>query len=342
MIQVDVLIPMYNAEKTINESVLSVLNQTIKANIIICDDASTDNSLFLVKQLSETYDNISIVENVENLGYLKTFNKLLTCSSSDFIAFLDADDYYLPEKLEKQLAFLHDNTSIDVVGCNYTRVDNNNKYTLTPSNLPLEHSKIFSSLINGDDVICGSSLMVRREVISNIGGYREFFEGKVGEDIDWFTRIIQRHRVANVSYTGYSYRMSLLSLTRKVSYNVRDIHVHDFINFLFRYRVENNVYLDCIDNNQVAIIDDFFEAYELLYEKTPCLLYTKTAFNHALNGDYSDMLKDITRCFSSNFKPLLVFKSLILVTIVCIFPQGMLLKLKEAAKIKNITRNLLK
>ncbi|HDY7887003.1 TPA: glycosyltransferase family 2 protein [Vibrio vulnificus] len=344
MKMIDVLIPMYNSEDTIRECVLSVIQQTIKSevNIIICNDASNDDSLSIVCTMMEKYPNIRLLENEYNLGYLSTFNRLLEESSSEYVAFLDADDLYFPKKLENQFDFLESNMNIDVVGCNYVRSDNKKNYISKPSNLPTEHATILASFINGDDVICGSSLMIRRNVIDSVGGYRTYFKGKVGEDIDWFGRIIQKHIVANIPYPGYVYRMSLSSLTRKVSYEVEELHVHQLINYLFRKRINNNTLYDDVDHNDNIALSEFFSKFESEYNNKPALLYSKCAFNHAVNKNYKQCYRDFILCFSGKRDYFLIVKTAFLLFMVISLPHHFLLKIKDSLNLKHIARKFLK
>ncbi|MDW2318787.1 glycosyltransferase family 2 protein [Vibrio sp. 1159] len=341
MSEIDVLIPMYNAKSTIEDCINSVLKQTVEANIIICDDASKDESFNIVARLAEAHKNITIIKNEENLGYLKTFNKLLDKSSAEFVAFLDADDMYETEKLKRQLDFLNENPCTDAVGCNFKRIDEESNYCSVSSNLPLHHDEIFANLFNGNDVICGSSIMIRKGIISSVGGYREYFKGKVGEDIDWFSRIIQKHKVANIEYSGYIYRMSLSSLTRIVKYDVESIHIHDFIVELFRGRVARNKYEDIVDNNNFEQIELFFKRYKDIYNSYPCKLYSKTAVNHAINANYIQCIRDLRLCFQGKVNLLILIKTIIFVTIIRIFPNGFLMNLKERFGLNNLAKRFL-
>ncbi len=101
---VSVLIPTYNCSKYIDEAIKSVLNQTFQDfEIIVVDDGSTDNTKDIVKK----YDRVKYIYQ-EHKGIPATRNRLLDEAKGDFIAFLDSDDFYTQDKLEKQLNYLND------------------------------------------------------------------------------------------------------------------------------------------------------------------------------------------------------------------------------------------
>ncbi|MEA1956217.1 MAG: glycosyltransferase family 2 protein [Campylobacterota bacterium] len=105
---ISVVIPLYNARKYILETVESVLNQTYEnLEIIIVDDCSTDDSIEIVKKIQKQDKRVKLVESETNFGGpARPRNIGIENSNGEYIAFLDADDVWLPEKLEKQLNFL--------------------------------------------------------------------------------------------------------------------------------------------------------------------------------------------------------------------------------------------
>ena len=109
--KVSVITPMYNCEKFISETIESVLNQTYTNwEMIIIDDCSTDKSKQIVKQYIERDKRIRLIALNENSGAAVARNKGIEVSSGRFIAFLDGDDLWEPNKLEKQIQF----TGIDL------------------------------------------------------------------------------------------------------------------------------------------------------------------------------------------------------------------------------------
>jgi len=91
----------YNGEKYIREQLDSILAQTEKDfEIVICDDASTDSTLLVLKEYEKKDNRFHIYENEKNLGYRENFNKAVSLCKGDFIAFSDQDDIWLPHHLQ--------------------------------------------------------------------------------------------------------------------------------------------------------------------------------------------------------------------------------------------------
>lgn len=105
---VSVIMPSYNTAKFIKETVESVLSQTYQNfEIIIVDDCSTDNTDEVVAGIED--ERIKYIKNEKNSGAAISRNRALREAKGKWIAFLDSDDVWLPEKLEKQIAFMKEN-----------------------------------------------------------------------------------------------------------------------------------------------------------------------------------------------------------------------------------------
>lgn len=121
--RVSIVIPVFNSEKYIEAAITSVLQQTEKnIELIIVDDCSNDNSWQLIQQFAESDQRVHVFRNRHNLGVANTRNIGLAHCTGDFIALLDGDDYWFPDKLEKQLK-LQEKTNADLVYCSYQIVD---------------------------------------------------------------------------------------------------------------------------------------------------------------------------------------------------------------------------
>lgn len=104
---VSIIMPAYNAEKFISESIESVRKQTYQNwELLIVDDCSTDTTKTIVKKLSEVDSRIVYIPLLKNSGAAIARKTGIEASKGRFIAFLDSDDLWIPEKLEKQIAFM--------------------------------------------------------------------------------------------------------------------------------------------------------------------------------------------------------------------------------------------
>lgn len=98
---------MYNSEDYISETIQSVLKQTHKNwELLLIDDKSQDNTLEIIKPFLKDFPNIKLLRNTVNSGAAISRNKGIVAASGDYIAFLDADDLWKPNKLEAQLDFM--------------------------------------------------------------------------------------------------------------------------------------------------------------------------------------------------------------------------------------------
>lgn len=122
---VTVICPMYNSSEFVKETIESVLNQTYQNfEMIIVDDLSTDNSTEIVKKYDDK--RIILLSNEKNSGAAESRNKALRHAKGKWIAFLDSDDLWYPDKLEKQLEFMVKN-NIHFSFTNYIEIDEHSK-----------------------------------------------------------------------------------------------------------------------------------------------------------------------------------------------------------------------
>lgn len=122
---VSIIMPAFNAEKYIGESIQSVMNQTFSNwELIIADDKSTDNTIEKIKQFNDS--RIRVIELSKNSGAAVARNKAIERAKGSYLAFLDSDDLWHPEKLEKQLAFMLEN-NILFSSTKYANVNSKNQ-----------------------------------------------------------------------------------------------------------------------------------------------------------------------------------------------------------------------
>ncbi len=108
--KVSIIMPNYNCEKFIAETINSVLSETYTNwELLIVDDCSTDKSIDIIKDYCEKDSRIKLFINEKNSGAAATRNRAIKEATGRWIAFLDSDDLWLPEKLEQQLHFMVEN-----------------------------------------------------------------------------------------------------------------------------------------------------------------------------------------------------------------------------------------
>jgi glycosyltransferase involved in cell wall biosynthesis len=179
MVTVSVIIPVYNVEKYIYETIKSVLAQTYQDfEIIIVDDESPDNSIEICRSFNDS--RIKIIQQ-KNRGLAGARNTGIRHSQGNYIALLDSDDLWLPEKLEQQVDYLENHPQVGVTFCPAGFIDDDG----TPSGM-YQHPKLtnitVSCLLQSNVIGSGSTPMIRREVFEAI----KFQENLYGETEDFY------------------------------------------------------------------------------------------------------------------------------------------------------------
>jgi glycosyltransferase involved in cell wall biosynthesis len=182
-VRVSVIIPAYNCDRYIVRAVESVLNQTYQDwEIIVVDDGSTDN----IRQVLEPYYDLIQYVYQENQGAAIARNHACELAKGEFLAFLDGDDFFLPEKLAKQIACFDADPSLDLVQNGWLIVDENGKdlYAVMSweeaPKLDLETLVLYKS-------VRPSAMMLRREWWKRLGGFDPRFPPT--EDLDFVLRL---------------------------------------------------------------------------------------------------------------------------------------------------------
>jgi len=177
---------MYNAEKTIIRCLNSVFNQTYEANyqIIVINDGSTDNSLQLVQRYLEenALNNVDIV-NKSNGGVSTARNSGLELATGDYIALLDSDDCWLPEKTKKQIEILEADQSISMIGCIFDQLRFSSNKLLTDITIK---NLIFKNYFQPSTVI------LRKRIINEVGYFN--INQRYAEEGNYFFRICFKNR----------------------------------------------------------------------------------------------------------------------------------------------------
>lgn len=183
---VSVIIPCFNAERWIAEAIDSCLNQTYAhIEIIVIDDCSTDKSMEIIK----SYGDKIIWERLsENKGGSYARNRGFALSKGEYIQFLDADDFILPEKIERQINFLEETGADAVYGdWRYQGHQSNGVVFLDQIEKPGTQTDILQSLIENWWTAV-ASLFYRRTAVEKSGGWDTNF--KAGQDRDFFISVV--------------------------------------------------------------------------------------------------------------------------------------------------------
>ena len=201
---VSVVIPVYNGERFLRESLESVFAQTFQDYEIVCvDDGSTDGSCALLKQ----YDERLRVIQQANAGQSAARNVGVRQATGSFVAFLDQDDRWYPSKLVQQVAVLSAEPDVVLVHCNYDRMDGDGRVLVARAALVERASALASPLgrLIGEALVFPSAMMVRRDVFQRVGGFDPELRGF--EDFDLIARLIRQGRFVLLNESGMAYRL---------------------------------------------------------------------------------------------------------------------------------------
>ena len=198
---VSVIIPNYNYAQYLPQTLDSVLAQTYPhVEIIVVDDGSTDGSEAVLREYSDRVSSFQQqregVSVARNLGVQK--------SSGQLIAFLDADDLWLPTKLERQVQKFMEDPDLGLVHCGWAAIDKHGKVS-NPRLEGLEGWVAKELLMFRQAIHSSSGAVVTREVVEEIGG----FDPRLSTSADWdFSyRVAIRRRVAFVPEVLFHYRL---------------------------------------------------------------------------------------------------------------------------------------
>lgn len=198
---VSVILPVYNAEKFILESVNSILSQTFSDfELIIVNDGSTDNSQSVLEKIS---DPRVILINQENAGLAASLNRGLSIAKGEYIARQDNDDISFSQRLEKQVNFLKSNKHIDLVGTWAEIISEKGQATGRFHKHPSDPVGLkFHLLFNNPFV--HSSVMFRGDVIAKTGNYST--DPSIFEDYNLWSRMARITGISNLPEVLLKYR----------------------------------------------------------------------------------------------------------------------------------------
>ncbi len=166
---ISVIMSAYNSEKTIESSVSSIINQSYKNfEIMILDDFSQDGTYNIIDNIKKDFNNIKLFKNNKNLGLTKSLNILLKESKGEFIARQDSDDISYSYRFEKQIEYI---LSKKLDGCS-SRAKIMKTDKVIP-NFSYYIPKKF--LLNFKNPFVHGSLMIKKNVIMDVGMYNENF-----------------------------------------------------------------------------------------------------------------------------------------------------------------------
>lgn len=186
---VSTVVAAYNEEDSIAKTIQSHLGQTlVDHEIVVVDDGSTDQTVSVVEQFDD--DRVRLVQIDQNGGLPAALNRGINASHGKYIARLDADESSLPTRLQSQRSVLESNPSTAVVASNYRLVAPTGE-RIVDVHTELESPPSVDQMIQDPPEIAHGSVMMRREAIESVGGYREQFS--LAQDYDLWLRLADQY-----------------------------------------------------------------------------------------------------------------------------------------------------
>lgn len=210
--KISVLMGIYNCAETLSDAINSIISQTYNNwELIICDDASKDNSLLIAENFANKDNRIKIIYNSTNMGLNYTLNHCLKYASGDFIARQDGDDISLPERFEKQVEFLENNPEFMIVSTPMIFFDENGEWGQSK---PIIEPTAF-------DVVCGSPIchapvMMHKICMDKVDGYTVNKKMLRVEDVNlWIKLYAAGYKCKNLEKPLYKMRNDINALNRR-------------------------------------------------------------------------------------------------------------------------------
>lgn len=239
---VSILLAVYDGARTLRRCLDSVAAQTqADLEIIVVDDASADNTLRLLQQWQADHPRVplTILRNETNLGLTRSLLKGVAQSRGVFLARIDADDWWAPTKLAKQVAYLTAHPKVGVVGCWYKNIRPSGATTVR---LPVTHEEIARAMFWRNPF--GHSCVVIRKTLLERANYDPAL--RYGQDRDLWFRLLPLTRFHNLPEVLCSrtvdHTLSTTKTRQQVWQQFKTVHT-----YIQRYQVSPLAYLSFIE-----------------------------------------------------------------------------------------------
>jgi len=286
---VSVIIPAYNHEHFIKETILSIVNQSYgyeNIELLVVDDCSTDGTGKILEELSHKYF-FYFAQNEENIGVVKNMNKLIRLAKGKYIAGCASDDYWHHEKLEKQVALLEKlDKEYALCHANAYVINENGRIIFYQDKGQDFAGNIFPKILTENKIVA-PSMMFRKEIFDTIGYYDEDISF---EDRDMWIR------------AGLKYKF---------------VHIDEFL--VYRRHHPGNLSRDMKSWNEV--FNKLFVKYRKYYEQYGLVdEFNYMMFTHLSASDYKSSIKHLWRI--RNLK-ILFRRSTVLAVLKLFIPVGL-------------------
>lgn len=213
--KISILMGIYNCADTLGEAIDSIINQTYTDwELILCDDCSTDSTYNVAREYKDKYpEKIILLKNETNSRLAFTLNRCLEAATGEFVARMDGDDKCVPERFEKQVAFLREHPDTVLVGTGMQRFYNDGSFGAVAV-CPPEPDR-FTPHHNGPS-FNHATVMAYKKVFDTLGGYTVCPRTVRGQDRDlWFRFFAAGYKGRNMQEPLYLVREDVEAIKRR-------------------------------------------------------------------------------------------------------------------------------
>lgn len=214
---ISVIVPAYNHELWVKETILSIVNQTYgyeeNIQLIVSDDCSTDKTPEILKELSKIYD-FQLIQHQQNMGVCSTFNELISFCKGKYIAGIASDDIMFLDRIENQVRILNNKPDIDILAGNCSLID---KYGKTIYSYPTVNNEELTTY-NFEDLFLrlkpgfpASSVIIKRELFLAIGAFDPNY--KIEDYYFWLKATYNKAKVVRCNIPVTYYRLHQASIS---------------------------------------------------------------------------------------------------------------------------------
>jgi len=319
--EISVIIPAYNCEKTIQQTVNSVLQQTfVDFELIIINDGSKDSTLNVISKIEDARLKVF---SFENAGGNISRNRGLNLAVGKYISFLDADDIWTPDKLELQLEALQKNQNAHVAYSWTDYIDEEDNFLVSGRRVSV-NGDVYEKLLINNFLENGSNPLICREALIELGGFDESL--KAAQDWDMWLRLAAKYSFVAVPKVQILYRVSSQSLSANLTRQEK-----------YCLQVLENLSQLRPPKSKSTLSLSKANIYKYLTCKALQEPFTKPKGILALKFLYKYLLNDNHRINHINFLIKLLLKILVILTL----PTSISTKLLSRIKLENSKKSLL-
>ena len=205
MVDVSVVMPVYNAGRYLRPAVESVLAQSFEdLELIAVDDGSKDQSLAVLREFEAKDRRVRLISRA-NTGIVGALNDGLAAAKGELVARMDSDDLSTPDRFEKQVGFLRGHPDHVLVGSQVMLMDSDGASLCPKRDTEYTHEAIDAAHLGGRWPLVHPTVMMRRDAVEKVGAYRAKYQWL--EDLDLFLRLAEVGKLASLKDVLLHYRL---------------------------------------------------------------------------------------------------------------------------------------